>query len=152
MASMNDTRIPNLSVTTAASSGESVPGIVTGATSVNTFAGQNNITGGLAATSTVTIGAAGTGVTAIISGTTAFDFASVSPTSFLEQSFVLTGATATSAVFVQVQDSTYSGTYRSLVFDARPSAANAVMVKCSNPSATTIDPASLTFRVTAINF
>lgn len=99
-----------------------------------------------------TVGNAGTTISQIVSTTTAFDFGSVSASSFIEQDFVVPGAAATCHPFVSVQDSTYSGTYRSLVFDAKPSAANAVTVKVSNNSTAAINPNSLTFRVTAINF
>jgi hypothetical protein len=128
MAEMNITRIPNLSINTADGSAASQPSL--------------------------SVGTAGTTIYGIVSLRTAHDFASISASSFIEQSFVLPGASgAAASVIVHPEDSTYSGTYRAIVFEGRASGTTGtVTVKASNLSTAAIDMASQQFRVTAINF
>lgn len=111
-----------------------------------------DVAGTASFTSNVILGASGTTVHKVVSLATAHDWASVSASTFLEQSFVLPGASTTCAVLVNVEDSKYSGTYRAIVFDGRPATADTVTVKASNLSTAAINMDVLTFRVTAINF
>jgi len=99
------------------------------------------------------VGNAGSEVKQIVSNKTSHDWASISANSFLEQSFVLPGASVNATVIAHVEDSLYSGTYRSINFEGRPSdTTGTVTVKASNVSAAAINMDALNFRVTAINF
>lgn len=101
--------------------------------------------GGIAGVDALLVGAAGSTIWKIVSGSFTLDIASIAAVTAPEQSVTITGVTAGDLVYVAGPDAGLS-TANVAITAAYVSAADTVKFRVVNPTAGALDPTSATFR------